>query len=213
MDFNWVLEQILSVNIPTVFVSLGGSWGLRELVDWIKNRSLQTQQGEVQKYLQSQKAEIDHQLEVTKSEYQRDIQTHYLQTQLKTASLYKAYPELHWAFKETEGSVYQLFYHSSVGQNETYRVWCNLTKKLAEHSLFLDDTLRDACVVAKDLLMDGIRSHASMDKDAKDSLMDSIDKKVEVVSNLMRERLLEDGVELPNVANRAVIPEKESVLL
>ncbi len=213
MDFNWVLGQILSVNIPTVFVSLGSSWGLRELVDWIKNRNLQTQQGEVQKYLQSQKAEIDRQLEITKSEYQRDIQTHYLQTQLKTASLYKAYPELHWALKETEGSVYQLFYHSIGRQDETHRVWCSLTKKLAEHSLFLDDALRDACVVAKDLLMDGIRSYASMDKEAKDSLMDSIHKKVEVVSNLMRARLLEDGVELPNVANGAEIPEKEPVLL
>ena len=125
---NWFLDQMSNINIPTVLLSLGGSWGLREIVNWIKNRNLQTQQGEVQKHLQSQKAEIDRQLEVTKKECQREIQTHYLQTQLKTSSLYKAYPELHWSFKETEGSVYQLFYHSWP-QSDTNRIWCGLTKK------------------------------------------------------------------------------------
>ena len=59
----------------------------------------------------------------------------------------------------------------------------------------------------------GSYSHASMDKDSKDSLMASIHEKVEVVANLMRARLLEDGVELPNVADGAGIPEKEPVLL
>lgn len=62
-------------------------------------------------------------------------------------------------------------YQEQNGALKSHRVWCALTKKLTEHSLFLDDALRDACVVAKDLLMDGIRSHASMDKYSKDSLM------------------------------------------
>jgi hypothetical protein len=61
--------------------------------------------------------------------------------------------------------------------------------------------------------MDGIRSHASMDKDAKDSLMGSIYEKVEVVTNLMRARLLEDGVELPHVADPAGVPRKEPALV
>lgn len=78
MSLNWFLEQISNINIPTVLLSLCGSWGLREFLDWIKNRNLQTQQGEVQKHLQSQKAEIDRQLEVTKKNCQREIQTHYL---------------------------------------------------------------------------------------------------------------------------------------
>lgn len=205
----WVMNQILQINIPTVIAFICGNWGAKELVGWLKNRNLQKQQGSMQRSLQKQKAEIDRQLEITKSEYQRDIQTHYLQTQLKTASLYKTYPELHWALKETEGSVYQLFYHSIGRQDATYGIWCGFTKKLAEHSLFLDDTLRDACVAAKDLLMDGIRSHDSMVKEAKDSLMDSIHKKVDVVTNLMRARLLEDRVEFPNVMNDAGVSEKE----
>lgn len=207
MNIDWIISQVLHINIPTILLSIGGSWWAKEFVDWLKSRNLQKQQANMQKSLQKQKAEIDRQLETTKSEYQRDIQTHYLQTQLKTASLYKAYPELHWALKETEGSVYQLFYHSIGRQDETYRVWCGLTKKLAEHSLFLDDDLRDTCVIAKDLLMDGIRSYDSIDKAAKDFLMDNIHKKVEVVTNLMRAQLLKDGVEFPNVINGAGIKE------
>jgi hypothetical protein len=76
-----------------VLLSLGGSWGLREMFDWMKNRNLQAQHGEVQKHLQSQKAEIDRQLEVTKKKCQREIQTNYLQAQLKTSSLYKTYSD------------------------------------------------------------------------------------------------------------------------
>ena len=212
MSLNWFLEQISNINIPTVLLSLCGSWGLREFVDWIKNRNLQTQQGEVQKYLQSQKAEIDRQLEVTKKECQREIQTHYLQTQLKTSSLYKAYPELHWALKETEGSVYQLFYHSWP-QKDTHRIWCELTKKLAEHSLFLDNALCDACVVAKDLLLQGIRDHASMNDNAKDKLIADIHGKIEVVTNIMRRRLLEDDVDLPHLMPEAGSRAEEPALL
>lgn len=213
MNTDWIMSQILHINIPTILVSIGGSWGIRELVDWLKRRNLQTQQADMQKNLQSQKAEIDRQLEIAKTECQRDIQTHYLQTQLKTASLYKAYPELHWALKEAEGSVYQLFYHSTGRQDETRRVWCALTKKLAEHSLFLDDTLRDACIVAKDLLMEGIRSYDSMDDATKKALMDSIHEKVNVVTNLMRAQLLGDGVELPNVPGEVDVPREEPALL
>lgn len=213
MNMDWIISQILDINIPTVLFSIGGSWGVKEVVDWLKSRNLQKQQAGMQKNLQSQKALIDRQLEITKSEYQRDIQTHYLQTQLKTASLYKAYSESHWALKETEGSVYQLFYHSIVSQDEAHRVWCALTKKLAEHSLFFDDALQDACITAKDLLMEGIRSYASMDKDSKDSLMVSIHEKIEVVTNLMRTRLLEDDVEFLNVFAKTDLPRKEPAFL
>jgi hypothetical protein len=213
MNTDWIMSQISHINIPTVLASIGGSWVIRELVDWLKRRNLQTWEADMHKKLQSQKAEIDHQLEITKTGCQRDIQTHYLQTQLKTASLYKAYPELHWALKEAEGSVYQLFYHSTGRQDETYRVWCALTKKLAEHTLFLNDTLRDACTVAKDLLMEGIRSYASMDDATKEALMDSIHEKVNVVTNLMRVQLLEDGVELPSVPGKVDVPRKEHALL
>jgi hypothetical protein len=80
MSIDWILNQILHINLPTILVSIGGSWGARELVDWLKRRNLQTQQADMQKHLQSQKAEIDRQLEITKTECQRDIQTQYLQT-------------------------------------------------------------------------------------------------------------------------------------
>lgn len=166
--------------------------GARELVDWLKQRNLQTLQGDMQKDLQSQKAEIDRELEITKTEFQKELQTQYLQTQLKISSLFKAYPELHWAFKETEGAVFQMFYHSFQTQDETYKVWCTLTKKLAEHSLFLPEDLRNACVIAKDTLMSGIRSHSSMDSNVKDSIMNTIHEKVEIVSDLMRKHLLDD---------------------
>lgn len=99
MIIDWIVTQVLQVlhiNIPTILASLCGSWGIREIVDLVKRRNLQTQQAGMQKNLQSQKAEIDRQLELTKTECQRDIQT-----QLKTASLYKVYPELHRALKET----------------------------------------------------------------------------------------------------------------
>ncbi len=190
---DWIIEQITSINLPTIVVSMGGSWGLRELVDWLKRRDLQTQQADMQKNLQLQKAEIDRELEITKAKCQREMQIDYLQTQLKTASLYKAYPELHWAFKEAEGSVYQLFYHSSGRQDETYKVWCGLTQKLAKHSLFLDEKLRLTCVTAKDALMSAIRSYDSIDTDeAKDVLMSDIHTQVDAVTTLMQAKLLDE---------------------
>lgn len=192
METGWIINQIININIPTILLSIASSWGLRELVDWLKQRNLQALQTDMQKDLQSQKAEIDRELETTKNQFQKELQTQYLQTQLKVSSMFKAYPELHWAFKETEGAVYQLFYHSFQTQNETHKVWCALTKKLAEHSLFLPDNLREACVTAKDILMSGIRSYDSIDATAKDSLMASIHEKVDIVSDLMRTHLLEE---------------------
>ena len=202
MDINWIINQIIQ-NIPTILISIGisisGSWGLREFVDWLKQRNLQTQQADMQKSLQSKKAEIDRELEISKVQCQQDIQTHYLHMQLKTTTFYKAYPELHWAFKETEGAVYQLFYHSYRSHDETHKIWCTLTKKLAEHSIFLDDTLRDACVIAKDILMSGIELYSSIDEKNKKNLMNSISEKVDIVSNLMRAHLLEERVKIKTI--------------
>ena len=69
-----------------------------------------------------------------------------------------------------------------------------LTIKLAEHSLFLDDELKEACVEAKDILMEAIRSHSSMNQDSKTSLMEDIHKKIEKVTTLMRFQLLKDKI-------------------
>lgn len=192
MKIYWIINQLTNINIPTILLSIVGSWGAKELVDWIKQRNLQALQANMQKELQSQKAEIDRELEITKTKFQRELQTQYLQTQLKISSLFKVYPELHVAFKETEGAVYQLFYHSFQTQSETHKVWCALTKKLAEHSLFLPDTLKEACVTAKDTLMSGIRSHASMNTEEKDSLMADIHNRIDALTGLMSAHLLKE---------------------
>lgn len=191
---NWMVNQMLQVNLPTVLVSVCGSWGLREFVDWLKRRNLQDQQAKIQEGLQLKKAEIDKDLENTKAKYQQEIQGHYLMTQLKATSFYKAYPELHWALKEAEGAVYQLFFHSFGDQKKTYKIWCDLTQKLAEHSLFLDDALRDACIVAKDTLMEGILSHVSMDENAKKCLMQVIHEQIDAITNLFKACLLKGKV-------------------
>lgn len=193
MEIDWIVNQFTNINIPTILLSIASSWGVKEFADWIKQRNLQILQADMQKNLQSQKAEIDRELEIIKTQFQKELQTQYLQTQLKITSFFKVYPELHWAFKETEGAIYQMFYHSFQTQDETYKIWCTLTKKLAEHSLFLPEDLRNACVIAKDTLLSGIRSHSSMDSNAKDSIMTAIHEKVEIVSNLMRTHLLEEG--------------------
>ncbi len=195
MSVNEIILQILH-NIPTILVSIGGSWGLRECFDWLKRRNLQKQVEGIQKNLQSQQAKITLELEITKGQCQQEIQTHYLQTQLKTSSLYKSYPIVHRAFKEAEGSVYSLFCHSYGSQKEAYDVWCGLSQKLAEHSIFLNDSLRDACILAKDTLMNGIRSYASMDEGAKNTLMSTIHKQVDSVSGLMRALLLEEKTKI-----------------
>lgn len=192
MEIDWIVNQLTNINIPTIILSFVGSWGAREFVDWLKQRNIQALQTEMQKDLQSQKAVIDRELEITKTQFQRELQTQYLQVQLKISSLFKAYPELNWAFKEAEGAVYQLFYHSFQTQSETHKTWCALTKKLAEHSLFLPDTLKEACVTAKDTLMLGIQSHASMSTEAKDVLMADIHKKIDIVTSLLSARLLKE---------------------
>lgn len=192
MEIDWIVNQLTNINIPTILLSIAGSWGAREFIDWLKQRNLQAFQTDMQKNLQSQKAEIDRELEITKTQFQKELQTQYLQTQLKIASLFKAYPELHWAFKETEGAVYQLFHHSFQTQSETHKTWCALTKKLAEHSLFLPDTLKEACVAAKDTLMSGIRSHASMNTEEKDTFMNDIHKKIDIITALMSAHLLKE---------------------
>jgi hypothetical protein len=192
MEIHWIINQLTNINIPTILLSFAGSWGARELVDWVKQRNLQALQANMQKELQSQKAEIDRELEITKTQFQKELQTQYLQAQLKISSLFKAYPELHWAFKETEGAVYQLFYHSFQTQSETHKVWCALTKKLAEHSLFLPDNLKEACVAAKDTLMSGIQSHDSMNTEAKDLFMTDIHKKIDFVTGMMSAHLLKE---------------------
>lgn len=88
-----------------------------------------------------------------------------------------------------------------------------MTEKLAEHSLFLDTALCDAHVVAKDLLFQGIRDHASMDDNAKDKLIADIHGKIEVVTNIMRRRLLEDDVDLPHLMPEAGSRAEEPALL
>lgn len=210
---DWIMSQILQINLPTVFASIGGYWLTREFFDLLKHRNLQKQQTDMLKQLQLQKAAIDRDLELKKAEYQREIQAHYLNTQLKTTSLYKSLPDLHQAFKKAEGSVYQLFYHTNVSQSETYRVWCSLTQKLGEHSLFLDNHLKDACVDAKDRLMDCIRSHASLNEEAKETLISVVHAKVDHVTHLMKACLLKEELEFNLTYSNCDVSQKESALV
>ncbi len=191
MNIEWFIYQIAHINIPTILLSIGGSWGAKEFVDWVKRRNLQKQQVDMQKDLQLQKADFDRELESTKVRCQQEIQFHYLQTQLKITSLYKIYPELFSSFKIAEGSLYSLYYHTGGNQEKTRKELCSLTQCLAKHSLFLNKSLIDACIKAKDSLIEGINAYASMDQKAKDAFMIIIHEQVDKVRNLMRDHLLE----------------------
>lgn len=65
MEMVWIINQLTNINIPTILLSIAGSWGAREFVDWLKQRNLQAQQANMQKDLRFQKAEIDRELEIT----------------------------------------------------------------------------------------------------------------------------------------------------
>lgn len=174
MNLDWYISQILNISWPTVFTSIGGSYLVKECWDWRKSRNLQKQQ-----------ADYNRELEHTKKECQREIQAHHLKIQFQITSLYKIYPELYEAFTITQGRVYQLFYHSWDYQN-VFKNWCELTKILAKHSLFLDDHLSDVCVVTKDLLFDGIKNYNKLSKEDKEKHVSDVQAKMNEIKKLMR---------------------------
>jgi hypothetical protein len=189
--YDWIIDQVKHLNLLTLLISIGGSWFLQAIFDWIKRRNLQKQQASIEESLQQLKAKIDCDLEATKVRYQKEIQAHYFETQLQVKTLFEAYPDLHLALKETEGLVYQTVYHSIAFKDEAHRSWCSLTQKLSKHSLFLDDDLRTKCIAAKDVLILAIQTCSNMDEKAKDALITDIHQKTDSVSNLMRSRLME----------------------
>ncbi len=142
---------IIGISIGSSLISyIAGSWIFKDIIDYFKKSRLQRNQNEAEK-----------QLEKLKGEIQKDIQAHYFATQMKATSIYKAYPEIFYLFKNVEGALYQCIEavaNQGKGQKSQYhyqdgsKTWFTLTSKMAEHMLFIEDELRDLCIQAKDAL-------------------------------------------------------------
>ncbi len=176
--FSWLIDQIQLIDVRTFLVTVITSSSFNFIVDWIKSRNLQ-----------NQKAAIDRDLELTKLKYQQEIQTDYLKIQLKATTLYKIYPELHGAFKDVEGAIFQLFNGSITNEQSVAKDCIKLTQKLAEHLIFIDIDLAKQCIKAKDLIAQTLQSHQKLSPEDKQLMLNNIHEAIEAITNSMRLKL------------------------
>jgi len=177
--WEFITNQLGQIHFPTAVFSIFSSSLITEVLDWFKKRNLQAKQ-----------AAHNAELEELKLQYQKEIQARYLQYQEKITSFYSVYPELHEAYKETEGLVYQLFHHSAAHKKEADKSWHTLNQKLTKHLLFLDKELEGHCIAAKNALRNALDRYDALDDKNRMMTLQKMSQEIDVVSNLMRARLI-----------------------
>lgn len=180
MIINWISGQLSSINVLTVLTSIGGSWILREFIDWRKNISLQKQYAKMQQ-----------DLEVIKVKCQQEIQTHYLKTQLEVTSKYKIYPELSSVFREACASIHDAFFRGGGFVTQAQKLCCfSVNQIVSKHFIFLDEDLLKKCIEIKDALIEAIVDLDTLNEDQKKVSFDNIGQQVDALCNMIRAKLI-----------------------
>jgi hypothetical protein len=177
--YEQLLTNLLTIATSVIF-SIGGG---AAIFNWLSSRNLQSQQ-----------ATLNENLEQLKSKQSREIQRHYLRTEQKVTSHYKTFPEVHEALKNTEGAVYSLVHHSNPDQEKAREVWMGFTQVLAKHALFLSKDMCQACITAKDNLIEVIRyfeDYRKLEPSQIDEKLAPIHNQIEDITDMMRKELTE----------------------